>query len=41
MPLVTDLVLSLALFKTGILFVDNKQDTFPSYDLAINTSFLN
>src|SRR4051812_42317810 len=31
--------LSLALFKTGILFVDYIQPAFPSHDLAINAAF--
>ena len=33
--------LPLPLLKTRILFVDNKQNAFPSNDFAINTSFLN
>ena len=34
------MTLSLTLFKTGILFVDNKQLAFSSHDLAINAAFL-
>jgi len=33
--------LSLALFKAGILFVDDIQFAFPSHNFAINTAFFN
>jgi hypothetical protein len=32
-------MLSLALFKTGILFVDHVKLAFRSHNLAINTAF--
>jgi len=35
------IVLSLALFKTGVLFVDDVQSAFATYDLAVCTALFN